>query len=39
MGDQIFTVKSEVVGEPSVVSADLVQSVDQKILLMLDGER
>jgi hypothetical protein len=27
----MFTVKSEVVGQPSVVSDDLVQSVDQKI--------
>jgi hypothetical protein len=27
----MFTMKSEVVGRPSVVSDDLVQSVDQKI--------
>jgi hypothetical protein len=26
MGEQVFTVKSEVVGQPSVVSDDLVQS-------------
>jgi hypothetical protein len=31
MGDQMFTMKSEVVGWPSVVSADLIQSVNQKI--------
>jgi hypothetical protein len=31
MGEQMFTMKSEVVSWPSVVSDDLVQSVDQKI--------
>jgi hypothetical protein len=31
MGKQMFTMKSEVVGRPSVVSDDLVQSVDQEI--------
>jgi hypothetical protein len=30
MGEQMFTMKSEVVGRPSVMSDDLVQSVDQK---------
>jgi hypothetical protein len=31
MGEQMFTMKSEVVGRPSVVSDDdLVQSIDQK---------
>jgi hypothetical protein len=30
MGKQMFTMKSEVVGRPSVVSDDLVQSVDKK---------
>jgi hypothetical protein len=34
MGEEIFTMKSEVVGRPSVVSDDLVQRVDQK-----NGER
>jgi hypothetical protein len=29
-GEQMFTVKSEVVGRPSVVSGDPFQSVDQK---------
>jgi hypothetical protein len=29
--EQMFTMKSEVVGRPSVVSDDLVESVDQKI--------
>jgi hypothetical protein len=32
MGEQMFTVKSEVVSQPSVVSDDLVQSADQKNL-------
>jgi hypothetical protein len=31
MGEEMFTMKSEVVGLPSVVSNDLVQSVDQKL--------
>jgi hypothetical protein len=31
MGEQMFTMKSEVVGWSSVVSGDLVQSVDQKL--------
>jgi hypothetical protein len=31
MGEQMLMIKSEVVGRPSVVSDDLVQSVDQKI--------
>jgi hypothetical protein len=31
MGEQMFIMKSEVVGWPSVVSDDLVESVDQKI--------
>jgi hypothetical protein len=31
MGEQMFTMKSEVVRRPSAVSDDLVQSVDQKI--------
>jgi hypothetical protein len=31
MDEQMLTMKSEVVGRPSVVSADLDQSVDQKI--------
>jgi hypothetical protein len=31
MGEQMFTVKSEVVDRPSVASDDLVQNVDQKI--------
>jgi hypothetical protein len=31
MGKQIFTMKSQVVGWPSVVSGDFVQCVDQKI--------
>jgi hypothetical protein len=31
MGEQMFTMKSEVVGRPSVVSDDLIQNVDQKI--------
>jgi hypothetical protein len=31
MGEQMFTMKSEVVSRPSVVSHDLAQSVDQKI--------
>jgi hypothetical protein len=30
MGEQMFTMMSEVVGRPSVVSDDLVQSVEQK---------
>jgi hypothetical protein len=30
MGEQMFTMNSEVVGQPFVVSDDLVQSVDQK---------
>jgi hypothetical protein len=34
-GEQLFTMKSEVVGRPSVVSDDLVQSVDQKICVRL----
>jgi hypothetical protein len=29
MGEQMFTIKSEVVGRPSVVSDDFVQSADQ----------
>jgi hypothetical protein len=29
--ERIFTMKSEVVGQPSVVSDDLIGSVDQKI--------
>jgi hypothetical protein len=32
MGEQMFTMKSEVVNWPSVVSEDLVQSVDQKFV-------
>jgi hypothetical protein len=32
MGEQIFMMKSEVVSQPSVVSNDLVQSIDKKIL-------
>jgi hypothetical protein len=31
MGKQMFAMKSEVVGRPSVLSDDLVQIVDQKI--------
>jgi hypothetical protein len=31
MGEQMFTMKSELVGRSSVVSDDLVQSVGQKI--------
>jgi hypothetical protein len=31
MGEQMFSMKSEVVGWPSVVSDDLVQSVDQNV--------
>jgi hypothetical protein len=31
MGNQMFTMKSEVVGWPSVGSDDFVKSVDQKI--------
>jgi hypothetical protein len=31
-GGQIFTMKSEAVGWPSVVSDDLVQSVDKKFV-------
>jgi hypothetical protein len=31
MGEQMFKMKSEVVGGPYVVSEDLVQSVDHKI--------
>jgi hypothetical protein len=31
MGEQIFTMKSEVVGLPFVVSDDLDHSVDQKV--------
>jgi hypothetical protein len=31
MGKQMCTMKSEVVGRPSVVSDDLVQSIDEKI--------
>jgi hypothetical protein len=34
MGEQVFTIKSQVVRQPSVVSDELVQSIDQKI-----GER
>jgi hypothetical protein len=30
MDEQMFTMKSEMVGRPSVVSDDVVQSVDQK---------
>jgi hypothetical protein len=30
MGEQMFTMKSDVVGQPSVVSDELVQSGDQK---------
>jgi hypothetical protein len=30
MGEQMFTMKSEVVARPSVVSDDLVESVDKK---------
>jgi hypothetical protein len=30
-GRKMFTVKSEVVGRPSVVSNDLVQSADKKL--------
>jgi hypothetical protein len=30
-GRKIFTMKTEVVGRPSIVSDDLVQSVDQRI--------
>jgi hypothetical protein len=29
-GEQMFTMKSEVIGRPSVASDDLVRSVDQK---------
>jgi hypothetical protein len=32
MGKKIFTMKSEAVGWPYVVSDDLVQGVDRKIL-------
>jgi hypothetical protein len=32
MGKLMFTMKSEVVSQPSIVSDDIVQSVDQKIL-------
>jgi hypothetical protein len=32
MGEQMFMMKSEVVGRPFVVSDDLVQSVEQKNL-------
>jgi hypothetical protein len=32
MGEQMLTTNSEVVGWPSVVGDDLVQSVDQKNL-------
>jgi hypothetical protein len=31
MGERMFTMKSEVVGQPSVVSEDLVQSLEQNI--------
>jgi hypothetical protein len=31
MGEQMFMMKSKVVGQPSAVSDDLVQSVDQTI--------
>jgi hypothetical protein len=31
MREEMFTVKSEVVGRPSLMSDDLVQSVDQKL--------
>jgi hypothetical protein len=31
MSEQIYTMKREVVGRPSVVSDDLAQSVDQEI--------
>jgi hypothetical protein len=31
-GEQMFTMKSEVVGRSSVVSDDLVQNVDQKLV-------
>jgi hypothetical protein len=30
MGEQMFAMKSEVVGRSSVVSDDLVESIDQK---------
>jgi hypothetical protein len=32
MGEQMFTMKSEVVGRPAVVSDDLLQSVAKKIV-------
>jgi hypothetical protein len=32
MGKKMFTMKSEVVGRPSVMNDDLVQSVDQKFV-------
>jgi hypothetical protein len=32
MGEQMFTMKSEVVGQASVVSDDLVQTVDLKFV-------
>jgi hypothetical protein len=32
MGEQMFTVKSEVVGQPFVVGNDFVQSVGQKFM-------
>jgi hypothetical protein len=31
MGENMFTMKSEVVGRPSVASDDFLQSVDQEI--------
>jgi hypothetical protein len=31
MGEQMFTMKSEVVGQPSVVSDEIFQNVNQKI--------
>jgi hypothetical protein len=32
MGEKMFTIKSEVVGRPSVVSEDLVQNVTKKFV-------
>jgi hypothetical protein len=32
MGEQVFTMKSEVVDQPSIMSGDLNQSVDKKKL-------
>jgi hypothetical protein len=31
MGEQMFTIESEVISRPSALNDDLVQSVDQKI--------